>query len=170
MAWPTTGAGSLATGYLGTGVTTIVWGTKDLVVNVGGITTPFSTDGKGVVTRFVQRPLAENIKLTNGDGLTTTRIQIVDGGQWEITIRDDTGFTVRPKIGNTVEIYDGAGFLLGAQAVGTPASSLGAGGTPRSFIATVVEASYEVTPKNPAEFTITVENLILIAESLVNTA
>ena len=155
MAWPTTGAGTLATGYLATGVTTIVWGTVDLLANIGGVAMSGSL---GVVTRFSERPIVDNIKLPQGDGLTSTRVQIIDGNQWDITVRDDSRITKRPKIGNTVLIYDAAGFITD-----------GAGGTPTSYIATIVEANYEVAPKQAAEFTITVENLTLITESQVAT-
>lgn len=158
MAWPTTGAGTLASGYLATGVTTIIWGTADILANIGGV----SMSGTlGVVTRFSEKPLVDNIKLPQGDGLTSTRIQIIDGVQWNLSIRDDSRITVRPKIGNTVLIYDAAGFVNG---------SAGAGGTPASYIATVVEADYETAPKTAAEFQITVENLTLITEAQVATA
>lgn len=159
MAWPTTGAGSLSSGYLATGpVTTVVWGTKDILTKVGSV----SVGGNiGVVTRFSEKPLSDMIKLPQGDGLTSTRIMIVDGVQWNLSIRDDTTITVRPKIGNTVLVYDAAGFF---------ASSAGAGGTPASYIATVVEADYETAPKTPAEFQITVENLVLFTETEVATA
>ena len=146
----------MTSGYLATGVTTIVWGTSDLVANVAGIAS--IADSLGIVTRFSQRPLVDNIKLPQGDGLTSTRVQIIDGYQWDVTIRDDTRYTARPKIGNTVLIYDGAGFI-----------TAGAGGSPTSYIATIVEATYEASPKNPAEFTVTVENLTLITEAAVAT-
>ena len=155
MAWPTTGAGTLASGYLANGITTIVWGTLDILANIGGVAMSGSL---GVVTRFSQKPIVDNIKLPNGDGLTSSRIQIIDGCQWTLTIRDDSRITVRPKIGNTVLVYDGAGFV-----------SAGAGGTPTSYVCTVVEADYETAPKQAAEFQITVENLTLITEAQVAT-
>jgi hypothetical protein len=158
MAWPTTGAGTLASGYLATGATTIIWGTGDILANIGGVA---MSGNLGVVTRFSEKPLVDNIKLPQGDGLTSTRIQIIDGVQWNLSIRDDSRITVRPKIGNTVLVYDAAGFF---------GSSAGAGGTPASYIATVVEADYETAPKTPAEFQITVENLVLLTETQVATA
>lgn len=147
MPWPTTGAGTLANGYLATGVTTIVWGTNGVLTNVGGIT------GVGVVTRFSQKTLADVIKLPQGDGLTSTRVMIVDGMQWDFTVRDDTRMTVRPRVGNTVLILDGAGYF-----------SLGLA-TSSSYIATIVDVNYEVAPKQAAEFHLTVENLILFSET-----
>ena len=155
MAWPTSGGNSLAEGYLKTGVTTIVWGTTDILSDIGGVVLGGSF---GVVTRFSERSIVDNIKLPNGDGLTTTRVQIIDGAQWDLTIRDDTRITKRPKIGNTVLVFDAAGFV-----------SAGAGGTPTDYIATVVETSYETAPKQAAEFHITVENLTLITEAQVAT-
>lgn len=159
MAWPTTGAGSLATGYLASGpVTTVVWGTKDILTKIGSVAVGGNI---GIVTRFSEKPLVDNIKLPQGDGLTSTRVQIVDGVQWDLTIRDDTTITVRPKIGNTVLVYDAAGFFTGAA---------GAGGTPATYICTVVDANYEAAPKQAAEFHITVENLTLFTEAEVATA
>jgi len=155
MAWPTSGGGTLASGYLATGVTTIVWGTGDILANIGGIA---MSGALGVVTRFSERAIVDNIKLPNGDGLTTSRVQIIDGAQWDLTIRDDTRITVRPKVGNTVLVFDAAGLI-----------TAGAGGTPVSYIATVVETSYETAPKQAAEFHITVENLTLITEAQVAT-
>jgi hypothetical protein len=160
MAWPTTGAGSLTSGYLvTTDVTTVVWGTKDILANIGGVTTSGTTIG--IVTRFSQKTLQEVVRLPNGDGLTSSRIHIVDGTQWTLTIRDDTRITVRPKIGNTVLVYDAGGLIT---------ASAGAGGTPASYIAVIVEVDYETAPKQAAEFTITVENLTLFTEAQVNLA
>lgn len=152
MAWPTTGAGTQASGYFVQGVTTIVWGSQDLLANLGGIA---STSSRGIVTRFSEHPLVDNIKLPNGDGLTITRVQIIDGAQWNVTIRDDTGFTVRPRIGNTVLIFDAAGFISG-----NPSAAV-------SYIATICEASYDTGPKQAGEIQVTVENLTLITEGAV---
>lgn len=147
MAWPTTGAGSLASGYLAQGVTTIRWGSAELVTTIAGTAVNGTT--VGIVTRFNEKPMVENIKLPNGDGLTTTRVQLVDGYQWDVTIRDDTGITNRPRIGTVVVILD-AGGLIGT--VGT------------AYNAIVVEAGYDTAPKQPGEFSLTVENLTLITE------
>lgn len=151
MSWPTTGAGSLSSGYLATGVTTIRWGSNLLVTSVNTVSTSVTV---GIVTRFHQRSLVDNIKLPNGDGLTITRVQIIDGVQWDVNIRDDTGLTGsgtvgRPVPGSTVVIVDGLGLL-------------GAAGT--TYNATVVETAYETAPRQAGEFTITVENLTLITE------
>lgn len=158
-AWPTTGAGTLVSGYLQTGtVTTIVWGSELILSNIGGIAT--TANGRGIVTRFSERPLVNNIKLPQGDGLTAVRVQLIDGVQWDITVRDDTGFTVRPKPGNTVLIFDAAGFFP---------SSAGAGGSPSAFIATIEEASYDAAPGQPCEMNLTVTNLTLFTEAQVAT-
>ena len=145
MAWPTTGAGSLASGYLAQGVTTIRWGSRELVTSINGTAVNGTT--VAIVTRVNERNLVDNIKLPNGDGLSITRVQIVDGVQWDVTIRDDTGITNRPKIGTTVVIVDMGG-LIDAVA--------------EKYSATVVESSYEAAPKQPGEISLTVENLVLI--------
>lgn len=147
MAWPTTGAGDISTGYAAQGVTTIRWGAKELLNKVG----TQSLDGVtvGIVTRFNERSLVNVHKLPNGDGLTVTRVQLLDGVQWDITVRDDTTITTRPTIGQTVVVVDGGGLVPG----GTPGSK---------YTARVVENGYETAPGQPGEFTVTVEALTLI--------
>ena len=132
MSSPTTPS----TGYAAQGVTTIVWGTDALW-------------GSYVVTRFNQKQLVENIKLTNGTGITTTRIQLKDGAQWDITVRDDTAMTP-PTVGTTLSVVDGGG-LLGAVGV--------------AYTGRVIDSGWEVSPKQPGERTITVEKLTLITEA-----
>lgn len=139
--WPTTGAGTPGTAYSAQGVTTIRWGTKDLITTTGWL----------VVTRFTQKTLVENIKLPNGDGITATRIQLMDGQQWDVTVRDDTAM-VPPQIGDTVAITD-AGGLIGAGTIYT---------TTLRYTATVIETGYDAAPKQPGERTITLENLLLV--------
>lgn len=158
MAWPTTGAGTLASGYLATGVTTIIWGTELYMTKMGSVSA--TANSLGIVTSATERALVDNIKLPQGDGLTNSRIQIFDGVQWDLTVRDDSRLTVRPKVGNSVTITDGGG-LFG--------SSAGAGGSPSTFVAIVVDVSYETALKSPAEFRLTVENLILFTEAETST-
>lgn len=147
MAWPTTGAGDIATGYAAQGVTTIRWGSRELLKKIGSQ----NVDGVsvGVVTRFTQRSLVNVHKLPNGDGLTVTRVQLLDGVQWDVTVRDDTEITSRPVIGQTVVIVDGGGLVPG----GSPGTR---------YVGRVVENGYEAAPAQPGEFTVTVEALTLI--------
>ena len=144
--WPKTGDGTLATGYVGTGVTTICWGTDGLLQS------PKPASGFYVVTRFTQRPKVENIKLTNAVGPTATRILLVQGYTWEITVRDDDGMTP-PDVGDSVTITDAAGIV--------PAS-VGGAAQGNVFTATIVENGYETAPKQPGERILTVETLTLI--------
>lgn len=143
--WPTTGAGSLATGYVASGVTTIRWGTGEIVTSINGGAVNGTT--VGIVTRFNEAALVENLKFPNGNGVSITRVQVVDGVKWDCTIRDDTGITGRPKIGTTVVIVDAAGFIDQVA---------------EKYSATVVEGGYDTAPKQPGELTFTVENLVLI--------
>ena len=142
MAWaPTTGTAP-TTGYKGQGQTTVRWGTTGIAPGVQ------VSANVGVVLRFNQKALIENIKLPNGDGLTCTRIQLLDGMQWDVTVRDDTGLSgKRPVFGSTVAIFD-AGRLLNA--------------TANQFTAQVVDSGWDTAPKQPGEFTFTVESLTLI--------
>ena len=150
MAWaPSTGA-SPVTGYKGTGQTSVRWGSRSSVRSINGVATGAQSGAGtyyGIVTRFNQKPIVENIKLPNGDGLTTTRIQLIDGQQWDITIRDDTNLTGRPAIGNAVVIADGGGFISN---------------TFLFYTATVIESGFDTAPKQPGELTFSVENLVLI--------
>ena len=129
MSSPTTPS----TGYTAQGTTTIVWGTDAL----------WSTY---VVTRISERDLIENIKLPNGTGITTTRVQLKDGRQWDITVRDDTGMTP-PKSGDTLVVKD-AGGLIGTVGL--------------NYTARIVESGWDSAPKQAAERTLTVESLVLI--------
>jgi hypothetical protein len=138
MSWPTTGAGSLASGYMAQGVTTIRWGTN-------GVS---SVTGFLVVVRASQRNLVENIKLPNGDGVSATRVQLVDGVEWDIVVRDDT--TQVPsglRIGQTIAIKDMAGHL---------------GTVGLDYVGRVIGHNYEAAVKQPGERTLTVENLLLV--------
>lgn len=134
MAWPTPLNGSV-TGIAAQGAdaTHIRWGTESLW-------------GIFIVTRATQKPLNENIKLQQGRGLTSTRVQIVDGNVWELTVRDDDRMTV-PAIGTVATVVDIAGLL------GTAGASV----TGR-----IIENGYDVSPKSPGERTITIEKLTLV--------
>lgn len=157
MAWPTTGSGSVSSGYLSQGVTTIRWGSADLLKSwtpAGGSVVP-STGTVAVVTRFSQRQLVDNIKLPQGVGLTSTRVMIVDGAQWDLTVRDNTGWVASQanmSVGDTVVIVDAAGMIFGS----------GTDGVGQVYTATIVDNGYEAAPKQPGERTLVVENLVLV--------
>tara|TARA_R110000868_G_scaffold245626_7_gene502228 strand:+ start:14883 stop:15293 length:411 start_codon:yes stop_codon:yes gene_type:complete len=136
MALPTNMTGT-PTGLTKQGVTTIVWGTDGLWSSY-------------IVSRISQKQLIENVKLTNGTGITVTRVQLTDGVQWDITVRDDTGMTA-PVAGNTfTAIYDAAGML---------------GTVGLTYTGRIVESSWDTSSKQAAERSITVEKLTLITES-----
>ncbi len=137
MPWP---PANPSTGFSVTGVTTIRWGTD------GVLQSPKPSSGYYVVLRFNQRPLVENIKLPNGTGPTVTRVLIKDGVEWTVTVRDDTTMTP-PTVGGSVTIVDAAGLL------GTVGLAYGA---------TVIEPSYDTSPKQAGERVILCENLVLI--------
>lgn len=139
MAWPA--IPGVTIGYIAQGVTTDRWGTDGLLQS--------PRVGAGsyyVVLRFNQRPLVDNIKLPNGVGVTATRVMIVDGVEWTMTVRDDTRMTP-PAVGGTITIVDGAG-LLGVVGL--------------AYTATVIEPTYDTSPKQAGERVFTCENLVLI--------
>jgi hypothetical protein len=141
MAWPATLTGSPTTGITGaSGNTYIRWGSDGLLQN------PKPAGGYYVVLRFNEAPLVEPIKLPNGVGITTTRMFLVDGVQFSITVRDDSRMTP-PVVGSTISIVDAAG-LLGAVGL--------------RYNAVVMNPSYDTAPKQAGERVIMAENLVAI--------
>jgi hypothetical protein len=150
---------NLTTGKLAQGVTTLRWGTRGLLQSPVGDNASGGGDGVSsflIVTRFTQRPLSDLIKLQNGDGLTSTRMFVVDGMQWNITVRDDSSASF-PELGSTVTIVDAGGLIS--------AANLG-----KTYTARVVEPEYEAAPKQAGERILTVESLLLIEGNTVGTA
>jgi hypothetical protein len=138
MPWPP--PVNATTGLAVQGVTTIRWGTDGLLQS------PKPSVGYYTVLRFNQRPLVDSQKLPNGSGVTTTRVMVIDGVEFDITVRDDTRMTP-PAPGGVVSIVD-AGGLLGTVGL--------------VYTATVIDPAYEVSPKQAGERTIHAENLVLI--------
>lgn len=127
------------------GATTIRWGTSPLVNYL-------------VVESVSQKRLVENIKLPNGAGLTTTRVQIDDGTQWDVTVRDDTRVTASAlNVGQLVSVYDYAG-----QFGGTPSGSANLPGSVYGKTARVIENGYNAALKTEGKRSLTLELLNLI--------
>lgn len=128
------------TGYKAEGVTTVRWGTDNVLQS------PKPSGGFYVVLRAPQKALVENIKLPNGVGITVTRIQLIDGVQFTLTVRDDTRMTP-PQVGDSLSIVDMAGMI---------------GSSGQVITATVVENDYEAALKQAGERVLLLENLILV--------
>tara|TARA_R110000868_G_scaffold245626_7_gene502229 strand:+ start:15298 stop:15708 length:411 start_codon:yes stop_codon:yes gene_type:complete len=124
---------TVSTGYASQGTTTIVWGTDGL----------WSTY---IVSRATEKDIIENVKLTNGTGITLTRVQLKDGRQWDLTVRDDTAMTP-PTAGSTITVVDAGGLISSSKL---------------NYTGRVVESSWDTSSKQAAERSVTVENLILI--------
>lgn len=143
MAWPTTGSGSQASGYVASGTgTTVLWGTKDFLSITGFLT----------VTKISQKPImAFSENLPNGDGLTAGKILGIDGVTTQIEVRDDTNQNVSDlQVGKTLLIKDGGGLY--------PGGTRGA-----TYTGIIVDAGWDAAPKTPAGRTLTVEKFILIS-------
>jgi hypothetical protein len=136
--WPPTSGTS--TGYKATGRTTIKWGTE------GILSSPYPSAGFYTVIRCPEKQLVDRTNLPNGTGITSTRVTLIDGVQWEVTVRDDSNMTP-PTSGTTVSIVDVGGLLGTAGLVWT---------------ATVIDSAYEANLKAAGERSILVENLVLI--------
>lgn len=148
----------MATGVSVSGVTTIRWGTA----NWNGAST--TATNYAVVTRASQRVMVSNDKLPQGSGLTSTRILTKDGVVWDVTIRDDTRFNPSAlAIGTKVYVYDYAGMFSDSPDGFMYNNGSDPGNPPGgNYMARIVENGYEVSPKNPGERTISLENLVLI--------
>lgn len=148
--WPTVPTTTLSAGIRADGITTLRWGTAGVVRAINGTT--FADVSVAIVLRVNQKTIVDNIKLPNGDGVTSSRVQVVDGQQWDLTLRDNSGATTagitgRPRIGADVTIVDMGG-LIGTVGL--------------AYAAKVIETGYDAAPKQAGEFNLTVENLVLI--------
>lgn len=141
--FPTTGAGSLATGYLASGVTTIRFGTEGLLQSP-------KPAGYYTVLRFNEQTLVTQQKLPNGNAITSTRILLVDGQKWDLTVRDDTQMTP-PQVGDSVTLVDAGGLVAGTTA-----------GAITTYVATVCESGWETSPGQAGERILSCENLLLV--------
>lgn len=150
MSWTAPTTGATGVGILvkqagqTAGVTTLRWGTDGLLQS------PKPADSFAVVTRFSQAPIVENIKLTNGNGLTTTEVDIVDGTTWNITVRDDNRIwntSSGIRINSEITIVDMGGLIS------TPGLI---------YTARVKNPNYEAAPKQPGERVITAIRLTAI--------
>jgi hypothetical protein len=81
---------------------------------------------------------------------------IVDGVQWDVTVRDTTALVASAgemQVGMAAVIVDAGGMITGTGV------AAGVGG---KYACTIVDLGYETAPKQPGERNITVENLVLI--------
>ena len=101
MAWPP----AYSAAFIGTGVTTIKWGTDGImpVQAPNGSTGGFA----GSYTIESIRPMDEvdTIYIAQGSGLKATRIQLWQGRKVTVTVVDDAGMT-HPSPGSYVYIQD----------------------------------------------------------------
>ena len=88
MSWPP----SQSTSFLLAGVTSIKWGTEGLI-------STFIVKSMRAMDSF------ETIYIENGTGLRATRVGLVQGREWEVTVVDDTSFT-NPSYADTITITD----------------------------------------------------------------
>lgn len=135
---------TLTAGLVAQGITTILWGTKAAVTSIAGTANNGTT--VGIVMRISQNSIVENMKYPNGDGPTITRVQMVDGQEWDVEIRDDTALGL-PRIGAAVIVNDYAGHI----------STVGL-----KYTGTVIGNGYDSAPKTPGTRNFKVESLVLI--------
>ena len=137
MSWPTTGAGSIASGYVASGEASYFrWGAKGSVVGWESYT----------ITRVSQKRKREDLQFDNGDGIQSGRVQLFHGIEWEVTVRDDTRMAP-PNEGTYLTMVDMAGH------VGTPGLT---------YNAYVLDSAYDTAQKQPGERVIKLERITLI--------
>ena len=143
MAWPPT---SSATSFLVQGVTGVKIGVEGIVQ------TPIpTTPGLKYFTvlKVDQKTLADVMKLPNGFGQTSTRIELLDGCQWNLTVRDNTDTAMGAAVGALWTLIDTGGLV--------PAGTMNA-----VYAATIVDSDWQGSPKNAGERIIVLESMILI--------
>ncbi len=90
MAWPP----SYTNAFIGSGVTTIRWGTDGIMANTsinGGDSGGYN--GFYTVESIRGNDELETIYIEQGTGLKVTRIQLWQGRRYVLTVVDDTGMT-----------------------------------------------------------------------------
>lgn len=106
MAWPP----AFTSAFIGTGMTTIRWGTDGVMANTGvngsgGGVTAIGYSGFYVVESIRGQDEIENIYIEQGTGLKATRIQLWQGRNYTLTYVDDTGATP-PSPGSLLSLVD----------------------------------------------------------------
>jgi hypothetical protein len=110
MPWPP----SPNAAFLMQGITTIKWGTDGL----------YSTY---IVKSMTPTDEIEVIYIENGTGLKSTRIDLAQGRQWDITVIDDTSI-VPPRINTNITIVDPLGVMSGGNGTNITARVIGKNG------------------------------------------
>jgi len=143
------------TGYLSTGVTTVVWGTTGLAAFNGtpGTDIQRANSGYYILTNYRQRLKTDIEYGENGTGVECRRTYITHGIVWDIEVEDNTTMTP-PAVNTTISCYDIlqkgdvlSGGLIAAKPIWT---------------ATVVSSEYTAAPKRPGMRTLVAENLTLV--------
>jgi len=143
MAWPTTGNGSTASGYIASGTaSTILWGTKDFSTITGWLT----------VLKVSQKTIvAFEEHLPNGDGLTAGLVQGIDGVVWDVEVRDDVNQIVSDlQVGKRLYLRDGGGLIPGNT------------NRLQTYLCIITENGWDTAPKTAAGRTLTLKKFSLI--------
>ena len=103
MSWPPTP--NSAVGFLATGVTSIRWGTDGIMPNTSPNGSGGGYGGFYTVESMRSADEIDNIYIAQGSGLKATRIQLIQGRSYTITMVDDTFFTLT-SASNYIELWD----------------------------------------------------------------
>jgi hypothetical protein len=104
MAWPP----SYTNAFIGTGYTTIRWGTDGVMSNGSPNGSGGGFNGFYIVESMRGQDEIENIYIEQGTGLKATRIQLWQGRNYTITVVDDTSMTP-PSPGSLIALVDTVG-------------------------------------------------------------
>ncbi|MDE2097605.1 MAG: hypothetical protein KGL39_10190 [Patescibacteria group bacterium] len=89
MAWPP----AYSTAFLGTGTTTIRWGTDGIMANTSPNGSGGGVGGYYTVESIRANDELDTMYIEQGTGLRATRIQLIQGRRYVLTVVDDTNMT-----------------------------------------------------------------------------
>jgi len=104
MAWPP----AYSAAFIGTGYTSIRWGTDGVMANSGVNGSGDGSGGSYIVESIRGQDEIENIYIEQGTGLKATRIQLWQGRNYTLTVVDDTNMTP-PSPGSSISLVDTVG-------------------------------------------------------------
>jgi len=140
--WPP----NYSSAFIGSGYTTIRWGTDAIMANSGVNGSGGGFGGYYIVESIRGQDEIENIYIEQGTGLKATRIQLWQGRNYVLTVVDDTSMTP-PSPGSSIALVD----------------TVGAGASIYTFI--VTSNGYNAARKVEGKREITAEYLTLIEGS-----
>ena len=155
------GKPTVSTGYISTGITSVIWGTD------GTLLTPAPGGGYAGTGFYIVDSIDESEKVDldygeNGTGVEARRTIIKHGKRWNLTVQDDSNMPP-PTVGGNVVVLD---LLLspntGATGFGPGVSNTISGQKTTAFTAVIISNDYRAARKQAGQRILQVENLTLV--------